>query len=231
MLSSTSMTSSYAKALLAVASAKSDAAGDMSAVMKAAIEQAQATGESVAAEQTLADYKSAFLARIDTIPIHSSQVGARQSISIPDALFEKMLADPELAGQVFSQIEADLTADFVVPPAFTTMRFDENGVYSGSAGGSAHMSAFERESADAIWRREPVSELEKNAKKRAEAAEKDEKEKKRKELAELLVTLAVQRRDNERAMHESRGEVAKGIADYVVGTGSVVRPSVLESFV
>ena len=177
---------------------------------------------------TLAQYKQAFLEKIDAMPIHPSQAGAQQSISIAEALFAKMQADPELEQQVLDQIKADLGANFAVSPAFTTMRFDENGVYSGTAGGSAYMDRFEQESADAFWRRDP-SQAEKKAEKRAEEQRKVEKKKKREALEKLLNDLALQRRQHAAAIEEGRLDVTKGIADYVRGPTPVMRPSLLES--
>lgn len=167
------------------------------------------TGETeeaaAAAEQapTLEEFKREFMALIDAMPIHPSQAGARQSISIHDKAFEKMLEDPEFAEGILEQIRSDLAADYgIASPAFCTMRFDENGVYSGSSGGSFHMDKFERESADAFWRREPVTGSTGYGKSTKEVEEESRREK-REKLEELLDILAQKRRTQARNLQES----------------------------
>lgn len=191
------------------------------------VQTIQAAPEAAAVvPQSIDEYKQAFMAKIEAIAIHPSQTGARQSISIAEGLWTKMQADPELEQQVLSQIESDLSANFVVSPAFTTMRFDENGVYSGTAGGSAHMASYERESSDAFWRREPTSVREE---KNDAQTRREERKERRKKMDELLDELAAQRRLTLRAAQDGRREVSLGIADYVRGPQSIVRPSVIES--
>lgn len=208
----------------------SQGASAFAAAMLAAAGTAGA-GEAVVEEAgfTLDEYKSAFLEKIDSMTIHPSQAGARQSISIAEELFAKMRADPELEQRVLSEIEEGLGANFAVPPAFCTMRFDENGVYSGTAGGSAYMDAFEKEASDAFWRREPASASVVKSDKDTEKTRREEKREKAKMLEEYLYELAVQRRLDRQAMQTSYRDVVRGEADYVVGPTPVVKPSILES--
>ena len=79
------------------------------------------------------------------------------------------------------------------------MRLDADGVYSGSAGGSAHLGAFEASSSDAFWRRDPTtSKKEKRAEKRAQE-EKIRKE--RESLEKFLQQLADSRKQMNSALH------------------------------
>ena len=200
------------------------------AVMLHAAAGAGESGEVVMEDAglSLEEYRKAFLEKIDSMAIHPSQTGARQSISIAEELFAKMQSDPELEREVLSQIEEGLGANFAVPPAFCTMRFDENGVYSGTAGGSAHMGAFEEESADAFWRREPSSSTA-GTDREAEKMRREEKREKAKKLEKYLHELAVQRRLDRQAMQTDYRNVLEGEADYIEGPTPVVKPSILES--
>ncbi|MCD8139502.1 MAG: hypothetical protein LUE17_06960 [Planctomycetaceae bacterium] len=125
---------------------------------------------------------------LDTVPVHISQSNALMSITIDDKAFEKMMVDADFKQEVQDLIVRQLGAEFAVPPAFTTMRIDENGVYSGTAGGSAHLGWFANESRNAFWTRGQHGERDTSADK-AEA-----KRNKRKKLEELLGKLAEDRR-------------------------------------
>lgn len=147
--------------------------------------------------RTLEEFKREFYEAIDSLPMHPSQAGAHHSISIHEKAFEKMMADEGLREEILEQIRINFAGDYTIaPPAFTTIRFDENGAFSGTAGGSAHMGVFVRESADAFWRKDSVAPGA-NRKSEARAADERRKEKKAKEkkvLDELLDRLARNRR-------------------------------------
>lgn len=161
-----------------LAQAKQNAAASSSTT------EADAAAESAAAEQqpkTLEEFKKDFYEYINSIPLHPSQQNARHSISISDQAFQKMMDDPEYKAEVEYILEREMGANFAVPPAFTTMTWDANGEYSGTAGGSAHMDKFETLSSDAFWKREPGTD---EASKRAD---------KRKEIDKLLEELLARR--------------------------------------
>lgn len=138
-------------------------------------------------DKTLEEFKKEFYAWIDTVPIHPSQAGAAHSVSIHDKAFEKMMNDPEYKAEVEALITREFGAAFAVTPAFTTMRFDAEGVYTGTAGGSAHWGSYNRESSDAFWTSSGSGKSE--AQERAEA-----RRTKRKKLDELMSELAADRR-------------------------------------
>ena len=198
-------------------------------IATASMVAATESDETVPASQTIEEYKQDFMAKIQAISIHPSQAGARQSISIADGLWAKMQADPELEKQVLAQIESDLTAAFAVEPAFTTMRFDENGVYAGTAGGSAHMAHYEREAADAFWKRGSAPATGSSSKDDEAKARKAQRKERREKTEKLLDELAAQRRQAYQAAQEGRRDVSLGIADYVRGSSAIVRPSIIES--
>lgn len=151
----------------------------------AAFVQASAAAEEPK-EQTLEEFKKEFHAWISTVPIHPSQAGAAHSVSIHDKAFEKMMNDPEYKAEVEALIKREFSANFAAPPAFTTMRFDAEGVYTGTAGGSAYWGEYETESSGAFWTNS-------GGKSEAEARA-DARREKRKKLDDLLDRLAEDRR-------------------------------------
>lgn len=153
----------------------------------AAFVQATAAAEEPK-EQTLEEFKKEFYAWLDTVPIHPSQANAAHSVSIHDKAFEKMMNDPEYKAEVEALIKREFSANFVASPAFTTMRFDAAGVYTGTAGGSAYWGEYVKESQDAFWTNNGGSG-------KSEASERaDAKRTKQKKLDELLDKLAEDRR-------------------------------------
>ncbi len=159
--------------------------------------EADVTGE-INPEQeqpTLAEFKKQFYQFIESLPIHPSQAGARQSVSIHDHVFEKMLQDPGYKTEVENMIKESFNANFSpANPAFCTFRLDANGEYRGTAGGSAYMSAFETEASDAFWRKEPISDARKSSDDYFTRKSKKRTENKKKEEKEMLRLLAEKRR-------------------------------------
>jgi len=117
------------------------------------------TGTEAVAEpetRTLEQYKQEIGAKISQMPIHPSQASTRQSVSIHDNVFQKMMDDPEYEAEILGEVQTGFMADYsIATPAFATARWDADGVYSGSAGGSAYLGEYEKESSDAFWKREP----------------------------------------------------------------------------
>ncbi|MCD8351658.1 MAG: hypothetical protein LUC93_13710 [Planctomycetaceae bacterium] len=140
------------------------------------------------ASKALDAFKKEFHDWIDTVPVHSSQANALMSITIDDKAFEKMMVDSDFKQEVQDLIVRQLGTEFTIPPAFTTMRIDENGVYSGTAGGSAHLDWFANESRNAFWTRGQYDDKDTSGDKA------DAKRDKRKKMEELLGKLAVERR-------------------------------------
>lgn len=159
---------------------------------------AEESGDAAEAVQSLDEFKKDFYAFIDSVSIHPSQAQARRSVVIHDGAFEKMMNDPELKAKVEEQIKQDFAGDFgIATPAWTVASFDENGVYSGSAGGSAYLDQYNAVSANAFWSRDPVDGLgvSKMFGASSEKAEKKaRKEKKREQMEQLLDHLAEKRR-------------------------------------
>ena len=215
-----------ARQFATAASGETVRAENAAAIIAAATVSSAAPAE--APQTSLEDYKREFYGKIDAMPIHPSQAGTRQSISIAPELFDKMRNDPELEQKVLTQIEADLAANYVVSPAFATMRFDADGEYSGSAGGSAYMGEFEKEASDAFWRREPsgkAQDLKALDEKRAEEKRREKKLQERQQMEELLNSLAEQRRASVRSMQD----YTAGVTEYMRGPQTIIRPSIIES--
>ena len=138
-------------------------------------------------EQTLEEFKAQFYKEIENITIHSSQSGTKQSITISDKGFEKMMADPAKKEEVLRLIRRELGAAYptMAAPSFSTMNFDDNLEYTGAAYGSAYESDFRSSSANAFWRNDKTESASSRKKKADfqqlldEAAEKRRAEKKR----------------------------------------------------
>lgn len=201
---------------------------DFGSLFTAAVARAAAAagsaGSAEDAQSSLEEFKSEFYRKIEAIPVHPSQSGVSQSISIAEGLFEKMRVDPELEKVILAQIQTGLSQNLVSPPAYSTMRFDENGQFSASSGTAEYMDDFEKEAADAFWRSEP-SDVDRKAAKKSAKKEKEQKAEERRRMEELLTDLALQRRRNARAAEER----VNGDGDYVSGPAPVIRPSVIES--
>jgi hypothetical protein len=206
-------------ALFTLAMAKAQAAKAMDASSSAASATASYA-------LSLEEYKDEFHQKIDAMPMHPSQYGVQQAISIADGLFEKMQADPELEKEILAQIQANLSQNLAEPPAYVIIRFDENGQFSRMNGTADTMDDYEKEAADAFWRSNS-SDAESKASKRAEKKQQERKAEERKRMEELLTDLALQRRENARIAEElARGDAVSG---YVRGPAPVMRPSVMDS--
>lgn len=172
-------------------------------------EVSEEIGEAEDKQQTLEEFKQEFYKFIDSVPIHPSQAGARHSVSIHDKAFEKMMNDPEFKAEVEGLIRREFSGDFsIASPAFCTMRFDENGVYTGTAGGSAHMGKFETEAADAFWRKEPAAgtqnvDQDSFWKRDSKKSAKEKAKEKREEMDKLLERLAEKRQQHADILQEN----------------------------
>lgn len=140
--------------------------------------------------KTLEQYKQEIAAKIGQMPIHPSQANARQSVSIHDNVFQKMMDDPEYEAEILGELETGFMANFgIAEPAFCTARWDANGEYSGTAGGSAYLGEYEKESSDAFWKREP--------------SRKNKAQEKKDEISKFLEELYERKRQQKADMQEN----------------------------
>lgn len=119
--------------------------------------------------QSLDEYKQKIAAAISAMPIHPSQANARQSVSIHDNAFEKMMNDPELEGKILGELQESFAADFSpCDPAYCHISYDAEGQYNGWSAGSFWGDEYETKSADAFWKKDGDNAAEKAVDKRRE---------------------------------------------------------------